>query len=83
MCSFDDSAFRTAYRIKSNKLFCKRWLCAQLLAFEAVKAMITCNTLLTYPDLNELVDIKTDASDYQLGVVIKQHGCPSLFSPAS
>jgi hypothetical protein len=65
--------------LKSNKLFRERWLKAQTLAFKPVKAMIARDVLLTYPNPNEPFDIKTDASDYQLGAVIKQHGHPAAF----
>jgi hypothetical protein len=65
--------------LKSNKLFCDRWQKAQLLAFEGVKAMIAREVQLSYPDPNKPFDIETDASNYQLGAVIKQHGCPVAF----
>jgi hypothetical protein len=65
--------------LKTNKKFCQSWSTPQLKAFNAIKAMIACKILLTYPDPNEPFDIKTDASDYQLGAVIKQHGIPVAF----
>ena len=37
------------------------------------------DTLLTYPDFNELFDIHTDASEKQLGSVIGQTGKPISF----
>ena len=48
-------------------------------AFKQVKALISKEVLLKYPDLNAEFVIETDASDYQLGAVIKQHGQPIAF----
>ena len=48
-------------------------------AFNATKAMICKETLLIYPDWNSPFIIHTDASDYQLGVVISQNGKPIAF----
>jgi hypothetical protein len=41
--------------------------------------MIAQEVVLAYPDPNKPFDIKTNASDYQLGAVIKQHGHPVTF----
>jgi hypothetical protein len=41
--------------------------------------MIAREVLLQYPDPNKPFDIETDASDYQPGAVIKQHGRPVAF----
>ena len=41
-------------------------------AFERMKALVMKDTLLLYPDPNKPFIIETDASDYQLGGVIKQ-----------
>ena len=40
---------------------------------------MACNTLLTYPDINEAFKIHTNASAFQLGVVIWQQGKPIAF----
>jgi hypothetical protein len=54
----------------------KYWTTEQDNTFNAVKALIACNVLLHYPNPNEPFDIETDASEYQLGAVIKQDGLP-------
>ena len=43
-------------------------------AFEKTKALIATNTMAAYPDHNKKYDIYTDASHYQLGVVLMQDG---------
>eukprot|EP00957_Ditylum_brightwellii_P202498 15330465-Ditylum_brightwellii.AAC.1 len=43
-------------------------------AFEAVKAAVAKNTLLVYPDFNQIFEICTDTSKHQLGAVISQRG---------
>ena len=48
-------------------------------AFDAVKKIISRETLLSYPNFNEPFDIHTDASDLQLGAVISQKGKPIDF----
>ena len=47
--------------------------------FVQVKATVSQETLLTYPDWNEPFNIHTDASDFQLGAVISQKGQPIAF----
>ena len=51
-----------------------RWTHIEQTAFDQMKALITADALLHYLDHNQPFDIETDASDYQLGAVIKQHG---------
>src|SRR6476620_10507295 len=44
-----------------------------------MKRVITRETLLAYPDFNEVFEIQTDASLYQLGACISQKGKPIAF----
>jgi hypothetical protein len=55
------------------------WSSACQQAFEAIKAVIAKNVLLSYPDHNHPFHVYTDASDLQLGAVIMQHGRPVAF----
>jgi RNase H-like domain found in reverse transcriptase len=55
-----------------------KWAQAQDKAFHEVK-QVTQNALLKFPDFNKVIDIHTDASDYQLGAVISQKGQPIAF----
>jgi hypothetical protein len=48
-------------------------------AFNEMKAIIAIYVLLRYPDHNEEFHVITDASDYQLGTVIKQNDIPVAF----
>ena len=48
-------------------------------AFEQMKALISTDALLAYPDPTKPYDIESDASDYQLGSVIKQNNHPVAY----
>ena len=44
-----------------------------------MKALISKETILTYPDFSKKFTIHTDASDVQMGAVIMQEGKPLAF----
>ena len=44
-----------------------------------MKAIMTSVTLLSYANINQPFDIKTNVSNYQLGAVFKQDGCPITY----
>jgi transposase InsO family protein len=56
-----------------------KWTDIEQKAFIAVKAIISKETLLSYPDFSSLFEIHTDASKAQLGSVISQQGHPIAF----
>eukprot|EP00978_Attheya_sp_CCMP212_P025611 scaffold82652_cov55-Attheya_sp.AAC.1 len=56
-----------------------QWTEIHTVAFNAMKALMAKDYLLSYPDPNIPYDIKTDASDYQMGAVIKQNGRPVAY----
>jgi hypothetical protein len=56
-----------------------QWTDIHQQAFDAMKALISTDALLAYPDHNKPFDIETDASDYQLGAVIKQNNRPVAY----
>ena len=56
-----------------------KWTDEQQKAFELIKRLVSQEILLAYPNFNELFEIHTDASDYQLGAVISQQGKPIAF----
>ena len=60
-------------RITYNKRKFK-WTKTKQDIFDEIKWILDRGTLLTYPYLNEMFKIQTDASKFQLGVVIRQKG---------
>eukprot|EP00978_Attheya_sp_CCMP212_P003564 scaffold7471_cov51-Attheya_sp.AAC.1 len=48
-------------------------------AFNTMKALMAKDCLLSYPDPNQPYDIETNASDYQMGAIIKQNGRPVAY----
>ena len=56
-----------------------RWSPECDIAFKHMKSLVASETLLAYPDHNIPFHIETDASDLQLGAVIKQNGKPVAF----
>ena len=55
------------------------WKEPQQKAFDKLKAIISEETMLRFPNFKEEFVIHTDASDYQLGSVISQQGKPIAF----
>ena len=55
------------------------WTEDQQRAFQEMRSILATDAMLAFPDHNAPFDIETDASDYQLGAVIKQHGRPVAF----
>ena len=48
-------------------------------AFDQMKALVSSDALLAFPDHTQPFDVETDASEYQLGSVLKQHGRPIAY----
>ena len=44
-----------------------------------MEALVSSDALLTFPDHTQPFDVETDASEYQLGSVIEQHGHPVAY----
>ena len=69
---------QTLTTLTSDKYLFK-WTDIEHKAFQDIKRIVTYNTLLAYPDLNECLYIYTDTSNFQLEVVISQEGKPISF----
>ncbi|MFO0089965.1 MAG: Ty3/Gypsy family RNase HI domain-containing protein, partial [bacterium] len=63
----------------SSKIKKFEWTDDMNRSFIDIKRIIAQNVLLAYPNFSLPFDIYTDASDYQLGSVIAQNGCPLAF----
>jgi hypothetical protein len=59
---------------KTKKAFSSFWGPAQVAAFKEAKLLIALDVLLAYPNLSRPFDVEVNASDYQLGGVVKQDG---------
>ena len=62
-----------------GKNFASKWTAECEKSFDSIKAIISQETLLHYPDPNKPFHIETDASDLQLGSVILQDNQPVAF----
>ena len=49
-----------------------KWTNVKQTAFDKIKQIVGCETLLSYPDFNLPFEIHTDASHTQLGVIISK-----------
>ncbi len=56
-----------------------KWGEEQQKSFNKLKKIISKETLLAFPDFNKEFHVYTDASDYQMGVVIMQGKKPIAF----
>ena len=56
-----------------------KWKKVEQDAFEEIKRIVARGTLLTYPDFNKKIEIRINASVFQLVVVISQKGKPIAF----
>jgi hypothetical protein len=56
-----------------------QWTDIEQQAFDKMKAIVSHEVLLSYPDFYKPFDIYTDASHYQLGAVISQDKHPIAF----
>ena len=51
-----------------------KWTNVEQKLWNDIKRIVTCEALIMYPDFNKIIDIHTDASEFQLGEVIRQDG---------
>ena len=56
-----------------------KWEAQHQQAFETMKSIVAVDALLAYPDPNQPFDVESNASDYQLGAVMKQNGHPIAY----
>ena len=48
-------------------------------AFDQMKVLLSSDALLMFPTHTQPFDVETDASEYQLGSIVKQNGCPVAY----
>ena len=48
-------------------------------SFEEIKRVCAKDALLHYPDFNDVFEIHTDSSNYQMGAIISQKGRPIAY----
>ena len=56
-----------------------KWTGVEQKAFDEIKRTVAHNTILAYPKFNKVYNTHMDASNHQLGAVIRQEGKPTAF----
>ena len=69
MCGKRSHLLHPLTALTSNKVEFK-WTDVYQKAFDEIKLIVACDTLLAYPDFNKRFDIHMDAIEFQLGAVI-------------
>jgi hypothetical protein len=80
---FGSVNFAPTLLVSATKSSTKCWTSRQKQVYGKIKLMIVPHIILSSADLNLSYDIKPDASDYQLGAIVKQkvtsaHDLPTL-----
>jgi hypothetical protein len=55
------------------------WALSQQQAFDELNKYVCSSPILSLPDLQHPFEIKTDASDYFVGIILTQHGHPVVY----
>ena len=55
------------------------WMTKCQQAFDQMKALVSSDALLAFPDHTQPFDVEMDSSENQLGSIFKQNGCPVVY----